>query len=301
MTSTAAQPLTVGFVGLGTMGRPMATHLLQAGFPLTVHSRSRGPVDALVELGAARAATPAEVAARADAIVLSLPGLAEVEAVVLGPDGLTTALRPNAVIVDMSTVEPSGARRLATAVGAAHGTFLDAPVSGGEKGAKEATLSIMVGGPLDAFERIQPVLSTLGKTIVHCGGSGAGQIAKACNQLVVLSTIHTVAEALVLATAAGVDPALIREALLGGFAYSRVLDVHGQRMLDRDFRPGGTIKQNQRDASIVMATANELGVPLPAFEPVANALQELVSEGSEGLDHSALFLVVERSAGARRS
>jgi 2-hydroxy-3-oxopropionate reductase len=301
MTSTAAQPLTVGFVGLGTMGRPMATHLVQAGFPLTVHSRSAGPVDALVELGAARAATPAEVAARADAIVLSLPGLAEVEAVVLGPDGLTTALRPNAVIVDMSTVEPSGARRLATAVGAAHGTFLDAPVSGGEKGAKEATLSIMVGGPLDAFERIQPVLSTLGKTIVHCGESGAGQIAKACNQLVVLSTIHTVAEALVLATAAGVDPALIREALLGGFAYSRVLDVHGQRMLDRDFRPGGTIKQNQRDASIVMATANELGVPLPAFEPVANALQELVNEGSEGLDHSALFLVVERSAGARRS
>jgi 2-hydroxy-3-oxopropionate reductase len=301
MTSTAAQPLTVGFVGLGTMGRPMATHLVQAGFPLTVHSRSAGPVDALVELGAARAATPAEVAARADAIVLSLPGLAEVEAVVLGPDGLTTALRPNAVIVDMSTVEPSGARRLATAVGAAHGTFLDAPVSGGEKGAKEATLSIMVGGPLDAFERVQPVLSTLGKTIVHCGESGAGQIAKACNQLVVLSTIHTVAEALVLATAAGVDPALIREALLGGFAYSRVLDVHGQRMLDRDFRPGGTIKQNQRDASIVMATANELGVPLPAFEPVANALQELVNEGSEGLDHSALFLVVERSAGARRS
>jgi 2-hydroxy-3-oxopropionate reductase len=301
MTSTAAQPLTVGFVGLGTMGRPMATHLVQAGFPLTVHSRSAGPVDALVELGAARAATPAEVAARADAIVLSLPGLAEVEAVVLGPDGLTTALRPNAVIVDMSTVEPSGARRLATAVGAAHGTFLDAPVSGGEKGAKEATLSIMVGGPLDAFERVQPVLSTLGKTIVHCGESGAGQIAKACNQLVVLSTIHTVAEALVLATAAGVDPALIREALLGGFAYSRVLDVHGQRMLDRDFRPGGTIKQNQRDASIVMATANELGVPLPAFEPVANALEELVSEGSEGLDHSALFLVVERSAGARRS
>jgi 2-hydroxy-3-oxopropionate reductase len=301
MTSTAAQPLTVGFVGLGTMGRPMATHLVQAGFPLTVHSRSAGPVDALVELVAARAATPAEVAARADAIVLSLPGLAEVEAVVLGPDGLTTALRPNAVIVDMSTVEPSGARRLATAVGAAHGTFLDAPVSGGEKGAKEATLSIMVGGPLDAFERVQPVLSTLGKTIVHCGESGAGQIAKACNQLVVLSTIHTVAEALVLATAAGVDPALIREALLGGFAYSRVLDVHGQRMLDRDFRPGGTIKQNQRDASIVMATANELGVPLPAFEPVANALQELVNEGSEGLDHSALFLVVERSAGARRS
>jgi 2-hydroxy-3-oxopropionate reductase len=301
MTSTAAQPLTVGFVGLGTMGRPMATHLVQAGFPLTVHSRSAGPVDALVELGAARAATPAEVAARADAIVLSLPGLAEVEAVVLGPDGLTTALRPNAVIVDMSTVEPSGARRLATAVGAAHGTFLDAPVSGGEKGAKEATLSIMVGGPLDAFERVQPVLSTLGKTIVHCGESGAGQIAKACNQLVVLSTIHTVAEALVLATAAGVDPALIREALLGGFAYSRVLDVHGQRMLDRDFRPGGTIKQNQRDASIVMATANELGVPLPAFEPVANALQELVNEGSEGLDHSALFLVVERLAGARRS
>jgi len=176
----------------------------------------------------------------------------------------------------MSTIPPSGARRVATAVREARGIFLDAPVSGGERGAKEATLSIMVGGPADALERVRPVLSALGTTIVHCGDSGAGQIAKACNQLVVLATIYTVAEALVLAAAAGVDPARIREALLGGFAYSRVLEVHGQRMLDRDFQPGGTVKQNHRDASIVMATANELGVPLPAFQPVADAVDLFV-------------------------
>jgi 2-hydroxy-3-oxopropionate reductase len=298
MTGTAALPLKVGFVGLGTMGRPMATHLVQAGFPLTVHSRSAGPVDALVALGASRAATPAEVAARADVIVSSLPGLEEVEAVVLGPDGLTGALRPGSVIVDMSTIPPSGARRVAIAVRERSGIFLDAPVSGGERGAKEATLSIMVGGPADALERVRPVLSSLGTTIVHCGDSGAGQIAKACNQLVVLATIYTVAEALVLAAAAGVDPARIREALLGGFAYSRVLDVHGKRMLDRDFQPGGTVEQNHRDASIVMATANELGVPLPAFQPVAHALQTLVDGGQEGLDHSALFLIVQSAADA---
>ena len=293
-------PLEVGFVGLGTMGRPMATHLVQASFRLTVHSRSPDPVEALVKLGASRAASPAEVAARSDVILLSLPGLEEVEEVVLGRAGLAASLRPKAVIVDMSTIPPNGARRMAEAIRETPGTFLDAPVSGGERGAREATLSIMVGGPVDALERVRPVLTNLGTTIVHCGDSGAGQIAKACNQLVVLSNIYTVAEALVLAAAAGVDPARIRQALLGGFANSRVLDVHGQRMLDRGFQPGGTVKQNDRDASIVMVTAKELGVPIPAFEPVSEALRQLVEEGKDGLDHSALFLTVERAAGARR-
>jgi 2-hydroxy-3-oxopropionate reductase len=281
------------------MGRPMATHLVEAGFTLTVHSRSRGPVEALVALGASAASTPAEVAAHSDLILTSLPGLDEVEAVVMGPDGFTTSLTPGTVVVDMSTIPPLDARRVAMAVREVRGDFLDAPVSGGVRGAEEATLSIMVGGAPEALERARPVLEVLGKTIVHCGASGAGQIAKACNQLVVLSTIHTVAQALVLAAAAGVDPARIREALLGGFAYSRVLDVHGQRMLDRDFRPGGTVKQNQRDASIVLASARELGVPLRSFEPVAEGLQLLVDEGNEALDHSALFLIVERAAGGR--
>jgi 2-hydroxy-3-oxopropionate reductase len=283
------------------MGRPMATHLVEAGFPLTVHSRSWGPVEALVAVGASAASTPAEVASNSDVILTSLPGLDEVEAVVLGPDGFTTSLTPGTLVVDMSTIPPLDARRVAMAVREVRGDFLDAPVSGGVRGAQEATLSIMVGGASEALDRARPVLEALGKTIVHCGESGAGQIAKACNQLVVLSTIHTVAQALVLAAAAGVDPARIREALLGGFAYSRVLDVHGQRMLDRDFRPGGTVKQNQRDASIVLASARELGVPLRSFEPVAEGLQLLVDEGKEALDHSALFLIVERSAGGRPS
>ena len=301
MADTTARDLRVGFVGLGAMGRPMATHLVEAGFPLTVHSRSPGPVEALVALGASAASTPAEVASHSDVILTSLPGLDEVEAVVLGPDGFTTSLTPGTVVVDMSTIPPLDARRVAMAVREVRGDFLDAPVSGGVRGAQEGTLSIMVGGASEALERARPVLEVLGKTIVHCGESGAGQIAKACNQLVVLSTIHTVAQALVLAAAAGVDPARIREALLGGFAYSRVLDVHGQRMLDRDFRPGGTVKQNQRDASIVLASARELGVPLSSFEPVAEGLQLLVDEGNEALDHSALFLIVERSVGGRPS
>jgi 2-hydroxy-3-oxopropionate reductase len=287
----------VGFVGLGAMGRPMATHLVGAGFAVTVHSRSPGPVEALVALGASRASTPAEVSSRSDVILTSLPGLDEVEAVVTGPDGLLSSLAAGSVIVDMSTLPPLGARRVALAVQQARGSFLDAPVSGGVRGAQEATLSIMVGGSAAALERARPVLDALGSTIVHCGESGAGQIAKACNQLVVLSTIHTVAQALVLAAAAGVDPARIREALLGGFANSRVLDVHGQRMLDRNFQPGGTVRQNLRDARIVLASADELGVSLHSFEPVADALQALVDDGQEGLDHSALFLVVERAAG----
>ena len=300
MTGINAPTVRVGFIGLGTMGRPMAAHLVEAGFPLTVHSRSPGPVEALAAIGASPALTPAEIASQSEVILLSLPGLDEVTEVILGKNGLTTTLMPESVVVDMSTIPPKGAREIAAAVSEARGTFLDAPVSGGERGAKEATLSIMVGGPVAALERVRPVLTHLGRTIVHCGDSGAGQIAKACNQLVVLSNIYTVAEALVLAAAAGVDPARIREALLGGFASSRVLDVHGQRMLDRDFNPGGTVRQNHRDASILMGSAEEFGVPLPAFEPVAQALQVLVDEGNEALDHSSLFLIVERAVGARR-
>jgi 2-hydroxy-3-oxopropionate reductase len=273
----------------------MAHHGCHRGAPVRELCRTPGRVSARGGVGAAGAATPAEVAASSDVILMSLPGMDEVDDVVSGPDGLLTALRLRTVIVDMSTIPPSGARRVAAAVREARGVFLDAPVSGGERGAKEATLSIMVGGAPNGLERVRPVLTALGNTIVHCGDSGAGQIAKACNQLVVLSNIYTVAEALVLAAAAGVEPARIREALLGGFANSRVLDVHGQRMIDRDFRPGGTVKQNYRDASIVMATANELGVPVPAFEPVADALWRLVSDGREALDHSAIFLIVERA------
>ena len=297
MTSTAAQPLTVGFVGLGTMGRPMATHLLQAGFPLTVHSRSAGPVDALVELGAARAATPAEVAARADAIVLSLPGLAEVEAVVLGPDGLTTALRPNAVIVDMSTVEPSGARRLATAVGAAHGTFLDAPVSGGEKGAKEATLSIMVGGAAEDFDAALPVLEVLGKTVVHVGPVGSGQTVKAANQLIVAGVIELVSEAIVLLEAHGVDMAPAIKVLAGGLAGNQILERKAAGMLARKFEPGFRIDLHHKDMQIVQAAARDAGVAIPVTALVAQMLIALRSLDRGSLDHSAILTLIADLSG----
>ena len=296
-----ASDLRVGFVGLGAMGKPIAGHILSHGLTLAVHSRSPGPVDELVAAGALRAASPAEAASDADVILTSLPGAQEVMDVVLGGSGITSAIRPGAVVVDLSTIAPQTARDVARAVESAGGSFLDAPVSGGTRGAMEGTLSIMVGGRADALAVAIPVLTAFGRTIVHVGASGAGQIAKACNQLVVLSAIQAVSEALVLARAADVDPGRVREALLGGFAGSRVLDAHGLRMLARNFQAGGTVKQNRRDADIVIETASLLGVPLDGFRAAANSLQALVDQGREGLDHSAIYLVVEEAAAAQHT
>ena len=225
---SAAAPtgtIRAGFIGLGVMGRPMALHLLEAGFPLTVASRSPGPVASVVAAGATAAATPTEVAHASDVVILMLPDPPDVDHVIFSGDGLAGGLARGSVIVDMSTGDPLLTREWATELAARGIDLLDAPVSGGEVGAREKTLSIMVGGRAEALARALPLLEAMGRRVVHVGDSGAGQIAKAANQLVVASTIQAVAEALVLAAAAGVSPARVREALLGGFAASRVLEL----------------------------------------------------------------------------
>jgi 2-hydroxy-3-oxopropionate reductase len=286
----------VGFIGLGIMGKPMARNLLGAGFDLVVHSRSAGPVDEVVEAGARRASSPAEVAGACDTLITMLPDTPDVEAVLFGDAGAAAALRTGSLAVDMSTISPLATRDFAARLGASGVAFLDAPVSGGEKGAIDGALSIMIGGRAEDVARAMPLFEAMGKTIVHVGDSGAGQVAKACNQLVVASTIEAVAEALTLAGQAGVDPARVREALLGGFAGSKIMEMHGQRMLDDNFQPGFRARLHLKDARIVLDTAHGLGVPVPAFEPVAAALARLVDEGGGDLDHSALITLVRRGA-----
>jgi 2-hydroxy-3-oxopropionate reductase len=285
----------VGFIGLGIMGKPMATNLLEAGYPVTVHSRSAGPVDELVEAGAARAAGPAEVAAGTDLVITMLPDTPDVEAVLLGSGGVLEGASAGSLVIDMSSIDPLATRRFAAAFAARDVALLDAPVSGGEKGAIDAALSIMVGGESEAFARARPVLQALGTSIVHVGPSGAGQIAKACNQLVVGATIEAVAEALLLAERAGVDPARVREAMLGGFAGSKILEVHGQRMLDRTFEPGFRIRLHRKDARIVQETAAAVGSPIPAFDVVTEQLQRAVDAGEGEADHSGLFAELTRA------
>ena len=286
----------VGFIGLGIMGRPMARHLLEAGFPLLVHSRSPEPVDALVTAGAASARSPSDVAAASDVVITMLPDTPDVEHVLLGDDGVASTIAAGSLVIDMSTIDPGPTRRIAAVFEAQGVEMLDAPVSGGEKGAIDGTLSIMAGGSAEAFARAMPVFEAMGSNVVHVGSSGAGQITKACNQLVVAATIEAVAEALVLAEHAGVDPAKVRAALLGGFAGSKVLDVHGQRMLDRAFEPGFRARLHRKDARIVLEAAREAGSPIPSFEVVAAQLDRLVDDAGRGeLDHSALFTLLDEA------
>ncbi len=283
----------VGFIGLGIMGKPMARNLLQAGYLLTVHSRSAPPVAELVGVGASRADGPAAVAAASDVVITMLPDTPDVEGVLLGPGGVSEGASPGTLVMDMSTIDPHPTRWFAEALASQGIRMLDAPVSGGERGAIEGTLSIMIGGDAEDVERARPLLEILGSTIVHVGTSGAGQVCKACNQLVVAATIQAVAEALVLARRAGVDPARVREALLGGFAGSKILEVHGRRMLDRAFEPGFRASLHSKDAGIVLRAAREAGAPVPSFEVVAAQLDRLVETGGGDLDHTALYRLLE--------
>jgi 2-hydroxy-3-oxopropionate reductase len=291
----------IGFIGLGIMGKPMAKNLLAAGYPLTVHSRSAGPIDELVEAGATRASTPSEVAAATDVVITMLPDTPVVESVLLGPGGVLEGASPGSLVIDMSSIDPIPTRRIAAAFAERSIEMLDAPVSGGEKGAIDAALSIMIGGDADAVDRAKPMFEALGNNIVHVGPSGAGQIAKACNQLVVAATIEAVAEALLLAERAGVNPAKVREALLGGFADSKILEVHGQRMLDRAFTPGFRIRLHRKDARIVQETASAVGAPIPSFAVVVEQLQHAVDAGDAEADHSALLAELERESPASTS
>ncbi len=284
----------IGFIGLGIMGRPMATNLLRAGFELTVHSRSPGPVDELVASGAERASSPREVASASTVTITMLPDTPDVEEVLAGSDGVIDGVTSGSLVIDMSSIDPGATRTLAGAFADRGVAMLDAPVSGGERGAIGGTLSVMVGGDGPAFERALPILEVLGANIVHVGPSGAGQVAKACNQLVVASTIEAVAEALLLAERSGVDAAKVREALLGGFAGSKILEVHGQRMLDRMFDPGFRIRLHRKDARIVEDAAAATRSPIPAFAVVADQLQRALEAGDGDRDHSGLFLELER-------
>jgi 2-hydroxy-3-oxopropionate reductase len=275
----------------------MARHILNGGFPLTVHSRSRGPVDELAAAGATAAISPADVGALSDVVILMVPDPPDVESVTFGPEGLASSLRPGSVIVDMSTGDPVLARRWSATLAEQGIDFLDAPVSGGMEAARAGNLSVMVGGRAEALERARPVLDAVSGRIVHVGDSGAGQIVKAANQLVVGSTIQAVAEALVLATAAGVDPVRVREALLGGYAASRILEVHGQRMIEGNFTPGARAVLYRKDLGIIQGLARSLGVPTPAFDAVAAGFERLVEEGGGERDYSALVTLLEQAAG----
>ena len=288
---------TIGFIGLGLMGKPMSLNLLKAGYPVVVHSRSPGPVLEVEKQGAKTASSPSEVAAAAGVVITMLPDTPDVEKVLTAEDGVFAGMRPGALIIDMSTISPVVTRRLAAEAERRGATLLDAPVSGGDIGAINATLSIMVGGPEAAFQRALPIFEALGKNIVRIGESGAGQICKACNQLVAAQTIQAVSEALVLAAKAGVDAAKVRQALLGGFAQSRILEVHGQRMLDHTFIPGFRAALHLKDLEITLATGREYGVPLPGTAQATELYKALLAAGHGDDDNSALFLVIEEMAG----
>lgn len=282
----------VGLIGPGIMGRPMAINLLKAGHAVAVHARRRKAATPLAAAGATVCASPREVAERADVVFTVVSDTPDVEAVLLGPDGVIAGASPGTLVVDMSTISPTATRRIAAALGAKGVTMLDAPVSGGEAGAIAGTLSIMVGGAPEDFQRALPLLQVLGGNVVHIGGHGAGQVAKLCNQVVVAETVNAVAEALALARAAGVDPGRVREALLGGFAGSRVLEVHGRRILEGDYAPGFKARLHDKDMRLVRELAAEVGVDLPAADHVAGLIAGLVARGDGELDSSAIARLV---------
>jgi 2-hydroxy-3-oxopropionate reductase len=285
---------TVGFIGLGVMGRPMARNLLKRGFKLVVHSRSRGPVDEIVAAGASAADSPGEVARQATRIITMLPDGPDVTQVLGGPDGVFSALQRHTILIDMSTIAPATARRLASEASSRGATLLDAPVSGGEIGAIDGTLSIMVGGDAAALDAVRHVLAAMGNPdrIIHIGDSGAGQVCKACNQLVIGGTLAAVGEAFALARKSGVEPAKVRAALLGGFAASRVLEVHGERLLQRNFKPGFPARLYRKDLKIVLDALNDARAPAPVTAVVQQLLSALLAQGKDGFDYSALGTVL---------
>ncbi len=297
---------TVGFIGLGVMGRPMAKHILAKGFPVVAYNRSRAAIDELVAAGATAAASPGDVARQASVVITMVPDTPDVEQVLSGPDGVLDTLRPGSVVIDMSSISPVATRAFAAAVAAKGSAMLDAPVSGGEVGAINGTLSIMVGGDGDALARVRPILACMGnpERIVHVGSeAGSGQVCKVCNQVAIGGALAGVSEAFALARKAGVDPARVREALLGGFAASRVLEVHGERMLKDNYVPGFRARLYQKDLRLATETAAANGVAIPATAVVSQLLNALMAAGGGELDYSALGTVLFEMAGldAKRS
>ena len=293
--------INVGFIGPGIMGGPMALNLIKGGNKLWVYARRPEAMKTLVAAGATACASAAEVGQHADVIFLIVSDTPDVESVIFGEQGIAPgivkAARSGSVIVDMSTISPTATKVFAERLAKQHIDMLDAPVSGGETGAIDGTLSIMVGGKTRVFERVKPLFECMGKNIVHIGDNGAGQVAKACNQIVVAVTIEAVAEALTFARRNGADPAKVREALMGGFAGSKIMEVHGKRILDNDFKPGFKVGLHQKDMRIVMETAHQLGVALPAAALVTQHLNALMGTGCTDLDSAAVVKIVERMSG----
>jgi len=286
----------VGFVGLGIMGGAMAGNLLEVGHEIVVHNRTRTKAEHLSQHGARVAASPREVAQRSDVVITMLPGPPEVEEVVAGEGGLLEGAAEGSLIVDMSTSSPILARQLAHAARERGVGMLDAPVSGGDVGARDGTLSIMVGGEEDDFERARPLFEVMGETVVYVGGAGAGQVVKACNQIVVALVIEAVAEALVLGSKAGVVPDRVVEVLSGSLAANKVLEVKGEKFSSHEFTPGGKVEYHRKDLAIVLAAGREYGVTLPVTALVEQMFGVLEAKGRGGWDHSALLTLIEEGS-----
>jgi 2-hydroxy-3-oxopropionate reductase len=290
-------PLTIGYIGLGLMGKAIARNILKAGFPIIVHNRSRSAVDELVAEGAKAAYSPAEVAAQVDVIFTNLPDSPDVEIVTLGSNGIIEGARPGLVFVDNSTIKPATARHIAKVLGEKGVECLDAPVSGGDVGARNGTLAIMVGGPAGALERVRPVFQAMGKTITHVGDSGAGQIAKAANQIMVAAQMVAMGELLIFAQKAGADPQKVVEAIKGGAAQCWTLDVKPPRLFSGNRAPGFKAYMQAKDLNIVLETARQYGVPLPSAAIHTQLFSAMLEMGLADLDNSAVIAVLEKLAG----
>ncbi|MDH5395106.1 MAG: 2-hydroxy-3-oxopropionate reductase [Gammaproteobacteria bacterium] len=289
--------MNIGFIGLGIMGRPMAANLLNAGHTLWVHARRPAMMKELTDLGATACDTSKEVASNSDIIFICVSDSHDVDHVILGNNGVIEGASKDNIVVDMSTISPSVTRSIATTLKNKNIHMLDAPVSGGEQGAISGTLSIMVGGNKNIFERVVPLFEVMGKNIVHIGDNGAGQVAKACNQVLIAQTISAIGEAFILASASGVDPVKVRQALMGGFAGSRALESHGQRMLDRNFKPGFKARLHQKDMRIAMEAAYELGIALPGAAMVSSYLNAVVGHGNGDNDSISILELQEQLSG----
>ena len=285
----------IGFIGLGTMGRPMAGHLLAGGHDLFAYLRRDMPAE-LEDGGAVRCATNREVAERADTVILMVPDTPDVEDVLFGRDGVADGLSEGKLVIDMSSISPIDTKDFATHINTLGCEYLDAPVSGGEVGAKAASLTIMVGGPEKAFQRAKPLFELMGRNVTLVGANGDGQTCKVANQIIVALTIEAVGEALLFAAKAGADPVRVREALMGGFASSKILEVHGERMIKRTFDPGFRIELHQKDLKLALTGARELGLGLPATALCQELFNGCAAHGGSGWDHSALVRALEQAS-----